>query len=269
MPLLNRLGPGIGVGLKSGNRSYRQAAFDQSFDILQQFVLVHAHQGYGFPGSAGAAGSTDTVHVVFRHAGQFVVDHMRQIDDIDAARGNVSRHQNLQVAGLEFLQRTGAGCLALVAVDRQRLDAVLHQLFRQSIGAMLGAGEHQHLKPVAVANQISEQFPLALAVHRIDRMCHVVCGGIGLGHLDQYGIIQQASRQLLDLIGEGGGEQQILPLPGQQREDLLDVADEPHVQHAVGFIEHQYLDLRQVHGLLLYMVEQAAGGGHQNVHPAP
>src|SRR3972149_5428336 len=51
-------------------------------------------------------------------------------------------------------------------------------------------------------------------------------------------------------------------LSGQQREDLLDVADEAHVQHAVGLVQHQDFDTGKVECLLSDMVEQTAGRGH-------
>ena len=53
-----------------------------------------------------------------------------------------------------------------------------------------------------------------------------------------------------------------------QREDLLDVVDEAHVEHAVGFVEHEDLDVAQVERALLLQVEQAAGGGDQDVDAA-
>jgi hypothetical protein len=54
-------------------------------------------------------------------------------------------------------------------------------------------------------------------------------------------------------------------LPGHQRQHLLDVVDEAHVQHAVGFVQHQDLAPGQVEHALLLQVQQAAGGGHQDV----
>ena len=42
--------------------------------------------------------------------------------------------------------------------------------------------------------------------------------------------------------------------------------DKAHVEHAVGFVEHQHLHLAQVQHALLQQVEQASRGGHQNVH---
>ena len=54
----------------------------------------------------------------------------------------------------------------------------------------------------------------------------------------------------------------------QQREDAADVVDEAHVEHAVGLVEHEDLDLAQVDGLLLHVVEQAPGRGDEDVDAA-
>jgi len=44
--------------------------------------------------------------------------------------------------------------------------------------------------------------------------------------------------------------------------------DEAHVEHAVGLVQHQDLDLLQVDGPLLHVVEQAAGRGDDDVDAA-
>ncbi|OIQ72097.1 hypothetical protein GALL_462800 [mine drainage metagenome] len=43
--------------------------------------------------------------------------------------------------------------------------------------------------------------------------------------------------------------------------------DETHIQHAVSFVEHQYLHLTQIHHALLHQVKQPPGCGHQDVNP--
>jgi len=99
-------------------------------------------------------------------------------------------------------------------------------------------------------------------------LVHQLGGGIAARHFDQRRRIQQAVGELLDLVGEGRGEQQVLPLLRQQREDLADVADETHVEHAVGLVQHQNFDLRQVDRPLADVVEQAARRGDQDVNAA-
>jgi hypothetical protein len=83
--------------------------------------------------------------------------------------------------------------------------------------------------------------------------------GVGRRDLDALGVLQQVGRQLADLVAEGGREQQALLGGGQQGQHLLHVVDEAHVEHAVGFVQHQDLDVRQVQVALLLQVEQAPG----------
>jgi hypothetical protein len=51
----------------------------------------------------------------------------------------------------------------------------------------------------------------------------------------------------------------------QQLEDALDVRDEAHVEHAVGFVEDEEFDEVETHGLLFDVVEQPAGRGDDDL----
>ena len=217
-------------------------------------------------GGARAPGATDTVHVVFGHVGQLEVHHLRQLVDVQPARGDVGGDQHRQRAVLELRQRTGARGLALVAVDGGRVDAVLGQVLGELVGAMLGAGEHQRLEPLLFLDQVGEQLALLLLADHVDGLVDALGGGVARRHLDRGRVVQQALGELADLVGEGGREQQVLALLRQQCEHLADVADEAHVEHAVGFVQHQELDAREVERALADVVEQAARGGDEDVH---
>ena len=54
----------------------------------------------------------------------------------------------------------------------------------------------------------------------------------------------------------------------QHGDDALDVVDEAHVEHAVGFVEHEHLDLVETQRALVDEIEQAAGRGHQDFDAA-
>ena len=88
-------------------------------------------------------------------------------------------------------------------------------------------------------------------------------------HLDFGRIAHELHRQLLDRIGERRREQQRLALPRQAAEHAFDCRQEAHVEHAVGLVEDQDFDAGQVDGPSLHMVDQAPGGGDENVHAAP
>jgi hypothetical protein len=115
---------------------------------------------------------------------------------------------------------------------------------------------------------VREQLALAAGVDRVRDLRHQLGGRIAPRHLDGHRVLHERARQLADLVGEGGGEEQVLPLRRQQREDAADVVDEAHVEHAVGLVEDEDLDLAQVDRLLLHVVEQAPGRGDEDVDAA-
>src|SRR5690606_21791680 len=73
--------------------------------------------------------------------------------------------------------------------------------------------------------------------------------------------------QVHHVIGEGGGEQQGLTfaLGRCLTNDLADLGNEAHVEHAVGFVEDHHLDHVQVHVAALVEVQQPSRGGDQDV----
>ena len=54
----------------------------------------------------------------------------------------------------------------------------------------------------------------------------------------------------------------------QLRKHALHVGQKAHVQHAIGFIEDQHFDLRQIDRLLADVIEQATGRGDDDVDAA-
>jgi hypothetical protein len=79
-------------------------------------------------------------------------------------------------------------------------------------------------------------------------------------------VLHERAGELADFFREGGREHQVLALLRQQANDAADVVDEAHVQHAVGFVQHEDLDVTQVDGLLLHVIEQPARRGDDDVH---
>src|SRR5258707_6177391 len=80
--------------------------------------------------------------------------------------------------------------------------------------------------------------------------------------------MQQAFRQTADVVRIGGREQKILALLRQQFDYFADVVDEAHVEHAVGFIEHQDLNLGKIHATFLRQIQETAASRHQDIAAA-
>ncbi len=86
-----------------------------------------------------------------------------------------------------------------------------------------------------------------------------------LADLDGLGLVQDALGQVLDRRRHGRREQQRLALLRDGRHDLADVLDEAHVEHPVGLVEHQHVDVAQVEDALAHKVQQAARRGDDDV----
>ena len=81
-------------------------------------------------------------------------------------------------------------------------------------------------------------------------------------------IVQELLGDAPDFRRHGGGEEQRLPGERHELADALDVGDEAHVEHAVGFVDDQKLDAGHQQPAALGMVEQAARRGDQHVDAA-
>src|SRR5690606_22102881 len=71
--------------------------------------------------------------------------------------------------------------------------------------------------------------------------------------------------QFANVLGEGGREQQVLATRRQQTENLADVADKAHVEHAIGFVEDEDFQVLELDRVLLVQVKQTARRGNKNV----
>ncbi len=149
-----------------------------------------------------------------------------------------------------------------------RFDAGLVQGAGQCVGAVLGTRKNQHLMPAARGEQVAEQLLLAFAVG----LDHLLGDGfsrrVARRNVDRHRVVQQTAGQFANFRRESSREHQVLALFGQQRDDLADVADEAHVEHAISFIENENLDTGQIDRTLLDVVEQAPRRSDQNIDAA-
>ncbi|VVM50971.1 hypothetical protein PS645_00748 [Pseudomonas fluorescens] len=208
------------------------------------------------------------MNVIFIDVRQFEVDHVWQLVDVETACGNVGGDQNAHFARLEVGQRFGTCVLALVAMDGDGGEAVFVQVLGQTVGAVLGAGEHQHLFPGARSDQMRQQRPLVVRRQTEDTLFDALDRGIRRRDFDAFRVVQQLAGEVSDVFGEGRREQQVLTFARQAGKDLLHVMDKTHVEHAVGFVQHEYFHMGQVDAALAGEVEQTAGAGHQHVNAA-
>jgi hypothetical protein len=97
----------------------------QALDGFQQVAFRRIAESDGRSAGAGARGAADAVNIAFRLMRQIEIHHMRDVVDVDAARGDVGGDERADLAFAERFQRTLAGVLRFVAVDGVGGEALL------------------------------------------------------------------------------------------------------------------------------------------------
>ena len=93
-----------------------------------------------------------------------------------------------------------------------------------------------------------------------------LCGRRQWCDLDTLWVGQQFFSEVGDFLRHGGREQARLTRLWDFTDDQADWLDKAHVQHLVGFVQNQMFDHVEADGALFHQVDQAAGGGDQDVH---
>ena len=256
------------AGVKTHQVAIGDFLLGHALDAFQQFFFVRSHQRDRFARTTGTASTADTVNVVFVDVWQLEVDHVWQLVDIQAASGDIGGYQDAYGTGFKVGQGLGPGVLALVTVDGHSAEAVFVQVLGQAVCAVLGTREHQHLFPGACGDQVRQQGTLVRGRQAENALFDTLDRGVRWRNFDAFRVAQQFAGQVGDVLGERRRKQQVLTLGRQTGEDFFHVMDEAHVEHPVGFVEHQDFNVGQVNAALAGQVEQTTRAGNQYVNTA-
>ncbi len=115
---------------------------------------------------------------------------------------------------------------------------------------------------------MSEQLALARGFHRMHDLGDHLDRDVAPRDLDRHRVAHEGARELPDFIGKRRREEQVLALRRQKRENAAHVGQEAHGEQAVGLIEDEDLDLREIDRLLMHVIEQPARRRDDDVHAA-
>ena len=137
---------------------------------------------------------------------------MADAGDVNAARRNVGRHEYLDLAIAECLQRSRTLALRFVAMDRGGLDTGTRKPTHNAVGAMLCAGEDQ--RPVNLfALQFERQQCLLFALlDKGHELFNALCCGRGGRNRNTHRIVQKTVAKLGNRLWHGRRKEQCLTL---------------------------------------------------------
>jgi len=137
---------------------------DQAFNILQVSPLGRITERERSPAGAGPGRPPDAVDITFRHVGKLEVDDMGYPFHIDAPGRDIRRHQDTRLAVAEPFERALPRTLGLIAMNGFRGNSAFAKLLGDSVGAVLGAREHDHLGQGRIIHNAGQQGNFALGV---------------------------------------------------------------------------------------------------------
>lgn len=240
---------------------------DEFFDGFGEVEFVGGEDGEGFSGSFGAAGAADAVDVIFGVFRDAVVDDVGDAADVDTAGGDIGGDEDGVFAALESLECFHTVLLGDVGVHDGGVVAVA-VAFEHGADAVRFAprsGEDHDGVEVCLFEEVDEEF---VALVHGDGVEGVADGGGDFlacdGDFD--GVVQAPAGEAGDNFRHGGGEEERLAaFPGAEADDLADGGQKPHVEHAVHFVEDEGFDAAESHGGAVEMVDEASGGGDDDV----
>ena len=238
-------------------------------DLLQLAHFIGGYEGDGIAGRQSAARSADSMDVVLGLIGRVEVDHMRNAVHIYTASSDIGGDHDLKLAAFKATEGTLPLVLRSVRVEDGGTEATLPEFPLDAVGPVLGAGKNQHVVHRLRLEQMNQQVHfLGLRDHAhvlVDRLGRVA----SMADLDHFRPVHDRLGEGVDLRRHRGREEQCLPPPGYGRDDFADVGEKAHVEHPVGFIQHEEFDVREIEAPAVEMVEQPAWCGDNDVDAPP
>src|SRR5437762_14041746 len=111
------------------------------------------------------------------------------------------------------------------------------------IGTVLGAREDQHRIHLRLLQQLDQQSVFSLTRNRIDGVRDGAGRLRATADLNDDRLTQILSSKCLDLGWHRRAEQQRLSIAWNVVDDPIELRCKPHVEHAVGCVEEQYLEV--------------------------
>ena len=102
------------------------------------------HEGEGAALKGCTAGAADAVDVILIGRREVIVDDVRNGGDIEAACGDVGRHEDTYLPCFEGLQRANACIVGLITVNALRVDMEARKGFCNLLDSKLRAAEDKY-----------------------------------------------------------------------------------------------------------------------------
>ena len=230
-------------------------------DVAQETLLARFDERDRDALAPGATRPADAVDVRLGVRRDVVVDDVRDVLDVEPARRDVGRDEDVEGTVAETVHHAVALVLRHAAVQRCGVVAVAGELLGKVLDLAARPGEDQRRGRVFEVEDAPERGRLVRAAHDVGDLPHAG-GGAALPRLrldrDPDRLVEVALGDAGDLRRDRRGEEGRLTRGRDRGQHRIEVLGEAHVEHLVGLVEHDELDGIEVQAAPRQMVDGAA-----------
>ena len=227
------------------------------FDQPQLVALATGQEHNRMSHAARPPCASDAMDVGFAVVRQIEIKDVTDSRHVQAPRGHIRRHDDIQRTIAQLLDGSFTDLLRHVAVQGRGLVTLGYQVLRDRNRGFFGFGKYDHPIGGLDFQKASQHIQFIGDADKYRPLRDRLGGHRFLFDRDLDRVAQIPLGNLADRGRQRGGEQRDLTLLGHLLQDKLDVFQEAHVQHLVGFVQDQAFDLAQVQAAAVDVVDDS------------
>ncbi|TFB02208.1 hypothetical protein CCMA1212_005838 [Trichoderma ghanense] len=260
-----------GDGLKEG-RNLLVGLLEKVDELADDATVAAVEESGGDTSVSGTTGTTNAVHVVVNVGGKVIVDDVGDVGNIETTSRDSGGNQDGAASVAEVLESALTLTLGPVSVNGGGGEALVDEEVGQRVGHALGLDEDQGQTTGVGVEDVEKDRALVNVLDELDLLGNVLRGGTNTADGQEDVVLEEVPGEHLDVAGEGGREHERLSVSDGRHvltlDDAADLGLETHVQHAIGLVEHEILNVAQGDAASLYEIHESAGSGNKKVATA-
>ena len=214
---------------------------DQLLDFREVAHFTGRDQRNAHARTFRAGGPSDTVHVILFIWRDIIIDDHLDVVDVNASTYHVRGHQDVNLPVSKPSHDILSVLLFQVRTDGAHIEPRFGQRARNDGDGAFPARENNHRLESSSFEQAHQEVGLLVVVYGIGRLDHLLCRTRQCD-LNRNGVLEHGVGQLSNALWHRCAEQQGLSFRVAVFGNSVDVAEESHVQHAVGFVQNEDLE---------------------------
>ena len=192
------------------------------------------------------------MHIIVDVRRQIIVQHMGDVGNVETTCGNSCGDQNGSAPRAESLEGHLALTLRSIAVDGGSRKVVAHEEITEHVCHPLRLDKDEGQAEVVLAltaEDIKQDAALVIVFDIFNFLGDVLAGAPNTTNAQEDVVLQEVLSEHLNVTGEGGAKHEGLTLGSPRHifalDNTSDLGLETHVQHTIGLIKDQVLDVSE------------------------